>query len=1456
MSKFLRAVGQVASVVATVAAFVPGGQGIALAASAVAATASIGSQLTAKRPSNERQGQQLQFKIDPDGPIPFGMGRYATGGTLAHRETYGTDNIYQTTFVVLGGGGPYAGIEAFTADRAVVALSGTSALGYYADWLWQDRQLGATPEARALGSGIGRAPKGTAGPVPNWGPAYKLSGFAAASLSYRYDTKGERYVQGEPLPGWIMRGRLVYDPRLDSTYPGGSGPCRWADPSDTAAHAAARATWVYSDSPALHGLMWRLGIWVRNEGDPNARYQKIGGIGAPIDLIDLPAIVHAANVQAANGWTIGGEVYSDQDKWEVLKLIEQAGGCEPIAVGATMSTLIKAPRVPLRTITAADLADGKLSAPAMRARSERINGFRARFRSEAHGWEITSIDIVQVPRYVEEDGRAKTGSGDFSLVTDPNQCAELAAYEVFDSRELEPIAVSLKPFAVAYRLGDCLTLDLPEIGLQAREAIVRARSVDPASGIVTLTLRSETAAKHPACLGMTGDTPPTPTLTAEPDVIAMPSASAWSASMGYAISSGIQVPAILISGAVDNSNADGVLFEYRQEGASDWLDAGLAPPDTTSKVIAPVEPEAAYEVGIRYRGRGIYSGRLLLKPGASGTVGVEWPVVYGPDRPADNATNSADPNSPFGPDGQTVEQVILTLEQVPLIDQRLSDFEGVAGDAAAIAAAREAAQQAQQNAEAAARDAGTYRTAAGGYAQTATGAAETATDAAAAAATSESVTAETANLALGRTFPPLSPATLKLYNIAGGELMGPNLVEWPVPYLLNFPSGRAASVHHLRMLPNVVGRRYRASAIIYSYATNARFGWQLNDYPSDDVSAVARYVGGGVDGSDAPREVRPSGPGFKLVQVEFTGSAGFQPYLLPYLVSDSADGQPINGGYHISGITIEDVTESTRAKASATDASQAAVAADGSASAARQARVAAESASGEATRLAGIARDQAAVATDKAAAAQDLYQLSASLANNAINRAPTFGGDWPGARGATPNPHPKWPEWGTAGAFIGKHPTYINPQTGQPPLQIDRNGSEHGAAQELRGDFPKGWYVLSADVRLEDGDHWWAGLLAYGLEDGYPMALHFGSTAAIGEEVANRNRGNGRYRFEALVFNDRDRTVFNLHPMAGWGGWGGAPQGFLRTIWFEATFRRATAEEVAVGKPGGTLAKVAQLLQALAKPDGALATYQTDITARFEGNEASIVNAFEAIGDEAGERARAITNLGTAVDGHTRTLQQQATINTDLTGRTAMRWAVVQDYGNGQAGISLVSDNAGYREFLVAANMRVNGDLLVDGTFTARKIDRNSVLREAKSAFSGFVSPAPGQTATVPWSLGLSQIPPLGRFFYEYTFELATNAGQRDVTNLNGRPAYTDYVEDGGGLSVAARDAQGNIYAASPNSSAIVLATTDFAPSWSATVTRGSRDTGWINEGDYYRREVAATYTLTFINLKVTWGAI
>ena len=156
-----------------------------------------------------------------------------------------------------------------------------------------------------------------------WGANTRLTGCATARI--RIDRQGTKRTQSPfagGLPQQVMfigEGMPVYDPRRDSTVPGGSGAHRVND----------QTTWQYRDGStvlgsnlALMALAWRLG-W-RINGVVSC------GLGNPVSRLDLAAFAAAANVcdelvTLAGGGTQrryhgGGLISDDADK----QAIEQA----------------------------------------------------------------------------------------------------------------------------------------------------------------------------------------------------------------------------------------------------------------------------------------------------------------------------------------------------------------------------------------------------------------------------------------------------------------------------------------------------------------------------------------------------------------------------------------------------------------------------------------------------------------------------------------------------------------------------------------------------------------------------------------------------------------------------------------------------------------------------------------------------------------------------------------------------------------------------------------------------------------------------------------------------------------------------------------------------------------------------------------------------------------------------
>ncbi|WP_158250696.1 hypothetical protein [Novosphingobium sp. HII-3] len=471
---------------------------VASVATVTAAAASVGAQLLAKKPG--AIGTVNQVTISANSPIPYGMGRCFYAGSQLHDVGYGgkvgkTKNPYLTKVFVWSAGGPIDGIETLLMDWQPVTFSGTAAVGYYNSWLYAQHQLGQRPEAAAL--------SGPWGPVPDWSAAHKLSGMAASMISYRFDRKNKVWANGIPVHGVIARFARVYDPRNDSTYPGGSGSHRF-DNEDT---------FQFDRNAALNAITYARGRYAK---DPvtGAQTIKVVGCGFPYESFDWPQWVAFANTCEANGWNCDGHVYDGPgiSLWDNLKRICAAGGGVPVISGGLLSVRFQSPKVALDTITLEDFAEGERIAPGMRTYKDRVNTMVPKYRSEANKWEYVQSEAVQFEEYITLDGGdIKEEEFLCEMVTDKNQAAQLTAYELFSRRELSGITIPCKPRLWQYRLGEALNVIDQQTGIN-HLCVIAAINKDIANATATLTLETETTSKHALALAMTGTAPPPPTL--------------------------------------------------------------------------------------------------------------------------------------------------------------------------------------------------------------------------------------------------------------------------------------------------------------------------------------------------------------------------------------------------------------------------------------------------------------------------------------------------------------------------------------------------------------------------------------------------------------------------------------------------------------------------------------------------------------------------------------------------------------------------------------------------------------------------------------------------------------------------------------------------------------------------------------------------------------------------------
>ena len=607
-------------------------------------------------------GRTFEWTLDPDGPIPFAAGRIGVPGSAVYRKTFGPDLMYYGIPSVLSGAGPIDGFEGFMADDETVTFdgSGKAVSSQYAGELWYKNKLGTQPDT-AITSPTGLKNGAT---LPGWTSAHKLSGKACYMIVMGENSKGSAFPTGEIKPIITFRGLKVYDPRRDDTYPGGSGAHRLAEP----------ATWTYSTNPILWALKWTLGLWEgpNGKGAPQVDYQ-VGGIGAKLSGIDVPAFVAAANVADANGWTCAAYPTTDDDKHQVLTGFLQAGGAIYAQRAGKISCIQRAaPRTSIVTISAYDTA-GPLEIDTAASRIDRINTLRPRFWSEPHRWQMTALNQeVTAQAYRDEDGAVRTRGIDYPYVTNAVQAGQLAALQIANTREGIAGVIPLKPHLQRIRPGDAFTITEAGFVLNGLKCLCLNTDYDPATGVVRVSFVSETDAKYPFALGQ-NPTPPTPQVLTpvDPRFVSPPAAGDWTITPRPPSQGGAQQPGFDLTGFVSNETATAIIVETGPSATGPWKQAYQGPPTVTNIPIDGLQPGATYFIAIQYQRNQNYSER----------------EVFGPFTAPELIAGDLSPESPVRIAVTEITDRLQGVEQVSAANAAaVADLETVYGDTASSAA--------------------------------------------------------------------------------------------------------------------------------------------------------------------------------------------------------------------------------------------------------------------------------------------------------------------------------------------------------------------------------------------------------------------------------------------------------------------------------------------------------------------------------------------------------------------------------------------------------------------------------------------------------------------------------------------------------------------------------------------------------------------------------------------------
>lgn len=247
---------------------------IAMGASVALSTVS---QMVSGSGIPKSQLSRLNVSLDPSTPRKAVFGTTAMNLDLRYHEASGTNQEYIDYIIALSSHKVKSIDEIWFEDKQAWTASGGVTSTYSGYLTVNTRTEGTSANTIAINGGA------------NWGSSTRLTGCAYLHLRIKRtgaDNKTESpLVNGLPSRVTVIGdGALLYDPRKDSTVPGGSGAHRVNDQSTWGSYTAADDT----DNPALQLLWWLLG-WKIND-------ELSIGCGVPAARIDLESFITAANI--------------------------------------------------------------------------------------------------------------------------------------------------------------------------------------------------------------------------------------------------------------------------------------------------------------------------------------------------------------------------------------------------------------------------------------------------------------------------------------------------------------------------------------------------------------------------------------------------------------------------------------------------------------------------------------------------------------------------------------------------------------------------------------------------------------------------------------------------------------------------------------------------------------------------------------------------------------------------------------------------------------------------------------------------------------------------------------------------------------------------------------------------------------------------------------------------------
>lgn len=529
---------------------------VAGAVIAVGITYAASAILGLNRPpkSTEAAADRRQMIRSAVAPRQVVYGRARVSGPLLYASSSGADQRYLHLVVALAGH-PVDGIDALWINDTRIPWTSVDAGGFVQDDRFSiqpgvntrpDLEVFEPAEVRRLvrarfydGRQTAADPDLVAESLDGWSAAHVGRGIAY--LYVRLEYENESFPQGVENIGAEIRGKRVYDPRNGQT--------------------------LFSETPALCILDY---------------LRSSDGLAAGDDEIDFDAFATAANISeeavqiTAAGAThqryvIGGAFTLDRVPIEVVDEMLGTMGGSLVYVAGQYRVHAAAYSAPTDTLTVSDLA-GEIDLVTKPPRREQFNGVRGTFISPSNAWQAAAFPPVTDADAVADDGEAIWRDIELPFTTDAVRAQRLAMLGLRRSREGETLRVPVRYAGLRYCVWQMLAVTIADFGYASKPFRVTALAFDPGSGIITLTLREESAASYAWTYDDLGETPvAAETTLVNPFSIPAPAGLAVTEELYVAQNgAGVRARAVLTWAASAHPFVIGYDVQMREATATQW----------------------------------------------------------------------------------------------------------------------------------------------------------------------------------------------------------------------------------------------------------------------------------------------------------------------------------------------------------------------------------------------------------------------------------------------------------------------------------------------------------------------------------------------------------------------------------------------------------------------------------------------------------------------------------------------------------------------------------------------------------------------------------------------------------------------------------------------------------------------------------------------------------------------